>query len=185
MRSHGAAFAPLPTWQEEDEPPTPQPQYTQPYNQTNNQAGNQQYNQAYNQAYSQVRNQNNQAYNQPNYSSYEAGTGNTTHISAGPEVAPPLRYNPVHVPEGRGTTPIADAHMSPTNREIDDFSLAYGNAVSHNGGDEDRQPLTIVNPDPAGDNGSPSGSDSGSPARNGSRPLWQQNRRQSRNLMWM
>lgn len=134
----------------------------------------------------------NQAYNEPNYSAYEPRTGTTTHISAGPEVAPPLRYNPVHTPaDVRGSTPIADAHMSPTGREIDDFSQAYGAAISHNGAEDDRQPLTVVNPDlpdhpdhPGGPE-STSGSDSGSPSRNGSRPLWQQNRRQSRNLMWM
>lgn len=156
MRSHGTAFAPLPTWQEEEEPPTPQPHYNQVHA-------------PYGPAASM-------------YSPHEPRTGSSTYNMGGQAAAEPRNFAPT---TGHGAewpivaTPIADAHMRSGSNELDDFSHGYTAAVGHIRNEDDRQPLTISNPDD-------SGSEAGSPGRStGERPLWQQNRRQSRNLMWM
>ncbi|KAH6659414.1 hypothetical protein BKA67DRAFT_544378 [Truncatella angustata] len=166
IRSHGAAFAPLPTWQEEEEPPTPQPRYHQSYGQPHNQP--------YNQATQEAN----------LYSPHDLPHGNTTQITGGQHAAQQNYSYPSGPATGAmaETTPIADAHTRNGANELDDFSHGYSAAVGqiqHH--EEDRQPLTPVNID-----GHSSGSDSSSPSRRmGDRPLWQQNRRQSRNLMWM
>ncbi|RYP65799.1 hypothetical protein DL769_006219 [Monosporascus sp. CRB-8-3] len=153
MRSHGAAFAPLPGWQEDRQPsPTP---YGNPY-------GQQQY--------------------ESESTTYQPEDGlnyNTT-----PVVPPPRRYDPVHVPGvGTGLAPVEEeAPIENPTREIDDFSRAYANARIGQIPDDDQQPLTI----PEERAGSGSESEHGrSPVRGGNRPLWQQNRQRSRNMMWM
>lgn len=157
MRSHGAAFAPLPTWHEEEEPPTPQPRH--------------------NQAHAPPG----QAVNM--YNSYEPRHGNSTYVTGGRATGQPWNHHPTEVARSGAaavSTPIADAHMRNGSNELDDFSHGYTAAVGHIQ-NEDRQPLTISNSDD-----SYSGSETESPGRStGDRPLWQQNRRQSRNLMWM
>ncbi|KAK6085552.1 hypothetical protein SCUP515_00659 [Seiridium cupressi] len=160
MRSHGAGFAPLPTWHEEDEPPTPQPQYNQPHSQ--------------------------QPYNGPGqagntYNPYGPVQGSSTQITGGQAAAQPTFYNSAPIAGATmATTPIADAHMRTGSNELDDFSHGYTAAVGQIQHDEDRQPLTAMT---AEDHHAESGFES--PMRPGDRPLWQQNRRQSRNLMWM
>lgn len=160
MRSHGAAFAPLPTWQEEEEPPTPQPHFQQPYNQPG------------------------QAVSTDMYNQYDPVRGNSTQIIGGQGTAQPVEYYTTNVgAAAMARTPIADAHMRSGSNELDDFSHGYTAAVGQIHQEEDRQPLTATNHERR-----QSGSDSGSPSRTGGigdRPLWQQNRRQSRNLMWM
>lgn len=172
MRSHGAAFAPLPTWQEEEEPqmtttttPPPPPQQQQRHVPPHNHSYHQ--------------------YDDPYHQ------GNMTQVSAGGP-SPPTRstarpdssawpltaYDPAHVAGGGpGQTPISDqfmvAHGSAYQREIDDFSREVSTTMQ-NANEEDTQPLNRYPP--------------GSYAhdiRRGDRPLWQQTRRQSRNLMWM
>ncbi|KAI1856777.1 hypothetical protein JX265_011418 [Neoarthrinium moseri] len=178
MRSHGAAFAPLPTWQEEEEPATPQPRLNQPYS---------------NQPYS-VADQPANMYNEPRsapdppvntYNPYDMGVAHST-FGGDPSAAGPVGYDPVHVAGGGvGGTPIADTYTRSDSREIDDFSHGYTAALGHMQ-DEDRQPLTVVNPDDHHhDHDYDHDERPGSPIRNSDRPLWQQNRRQSRNLMWM
>ncbi|RYO74338.1 hypothetical protein DL764_010863 [Monosporascus ibericus] len=157
MRSHGAAFAPLPGWQEERQP-TPSP-YGNPY-------GN--------------------PYGQQHYESestaYQPEDGvNYNMTPLGP---PPRRYDPVHVPGvGTGLAPVdEEAPIENPTREIEDFSRAYADARIGQIPDEDQQPLTIPEERP----GSGSESEhSRSPVRGGNRPLWQQNRQRSRNMMWM
>ena len=91
---------------------------------------------------------------------------------------PLTAYDPAHVVGGGpGQTPISDQFMvshGPANqREIDDFSREVSTTMQ-NANEEDTQPLNRYPP--------------GSYAhdiRRGDRPLWQQTRRQSRNLMWM
>ncbi|RYP61633.1 hypothetical protein DL771_010052 [Monosporascus sp. 5C6A] len=155
MRSHGAAFAPLPGWQEERQPsPT---LYGNPYGQ---------------QHYESESN------------TYQPGFG--VNYNATPLGPPPRRYDPVHV-SGPGTAlaPVEEeASTENPTREIDDFSRAYADARIGQVPDEDQQPLTI--PEERAGSGSGSDSEHGrSPARGGNRPLWQQNRQRSRNMMWM
>lgn len=122
----------------------------------------------------------------------------------------PLRYHPPTVrlvpPMGVGTglTPVAEeenphdqdsdresdpsiiSSQGPTPTEIDDFSRAYMSAgIGTQELEEDRQPLTDGGALRSGAE-SPGGSQS--PPRGngmGNRPLWQQNRQQGRNLMWV
>ncbi|KAI1820214.1 hypothetical protein F4861DRAFT_545888 [Xylaria intraflava] len=107
----------------------------------------------------------------------------------------PLRYNPVYMPtsmqQPKGSlTPVVEEDQSieredpPQGREIDDFSRAYSSAgigqLSDAGGDEDRTPLR------ANARGTEDDDEEEFPGRSaGHRPLWQQNRQQSRNLMWL
>ncbi|RYP58742.1 hypothetical protein DL770_010366 [Monosporascus sp. CRB-9-2] len=155
MRSHGAAFAPLPGWQEEQQP-SPSP-YGNPYGQQHYESESTTY--------------------QP-----EIGVNyNTTPL--GP---PPRRYDPVHVPGvGTGLTPVEEeASAENPTREIEDFSRAYADARIGQIPDEDQRPLAI--PEETAGSGSGSESEHGrSPVRGGNRPLWQQNRQRSRNMMWM
>ncbi|KAI1656788.1 hypothetical protein F4813DRAFT_363312 [Daldinia decipiens] len=120
----------------------------------------------------------------------------------------PLRYHPPTVrlvpPMGVGTglTPVAEEEnpydqdsasesdrsigRGPTPSEIDDFSRAYMNAgIGTQELEEDRQLLTDGG---ALRYGAESPGGSHSPPRGngmGNRPLWQQNRQQGRNLMWL
>lgn len=94
---------------------------------------------------------------------------------------------------GGGRRPV---HSS----EIDDFSRAYSSAgigTEEMDYDDDRHPLAVINPDDSPPrSGTASPGDSQSPSRGGAggtgtgggignRPLWQQNRQQGRNLMWL
>jgi hypothetical protein len=101
-----------------------------------------------------------------------------------------MRYNPVYMAVGmpKGSlTPVVEEEQplereEPQGREIDDFSRAYSNAglgqLTDDDVEEDRAPLrgnahNILEED-------------SSPRRSGGhRPLWQQNRQQNRNLMWL
>ncbi|KAI0160292.1 hypothetical protein GGR57DRAFT_499704 [Xylariaceae sp. FL1272] len=157
LQSHGAAFAPLPSWNEDDgqfghapnpygplEPTLHAPRSTHPH------------------GFSQ-----------------------------------PLRHNPAYgsaalaAHNGRGLTPVTEEEHpfetpEPQGREIDDFSRAYSNAqigqLTDEYGNGDKTPLredaqeTGVSSEPE---------DSPPRPRGGHRPLWQQNRQQSRNLMWL
>jgi len=162
---HGAAFAPLPTWSDED-----QYQHGQDY---------------------------------PRRSSE----------SQLPMVPPPLQQHPAFHQQpmlsvGTGLTPVVeeghedyytDSH-STRGREIDDFSRAYSSAgIGETSSQEDseRGPLAAAlnaigsNPYSSTSDQGHLGSDSDDqgrperPKRGGSGPLWQQNRQQSRNMMWM
>ncbi|ORY65167.1 uncharacterized protein BCR38DRAFT_457396 [Pseudomassariella vexata] len=148
MRSHGAAFAPLPTWQEDESQ-----QHYAPSN-----------------------------YSYPSsFNGYQQqDVGNVTSVSVGAGAAQLPRYNPAHVAGvGRGLAPVEEESIPDNTREIDEFSNGYNNAMGRIN-DEDIRPLTEDEAE------SRTGSESGSPSRGGgNRPLWQQNRRQSRNLMWM
>ncbi|KAI1341582.1 hypothetical protein F5Y15DRAFT_414104 [Xylariaceae sp. FL0016] len=163
MRSHGAAFAPLPSWNEDEAPQhNPSDHHQAPYG---------------------------SPYNSPWV--YQPQTGMTTNITSGgkqPTFSQPLaRYTPAHIPGyGMGLAPVEEEvstyeSSEADGREIDEFSRAYTSAGIGQASDEDRQPLR----DSAQEAGT-SPPSSRSPSRNrGSRPLWQQNRQQSRNLMWL
>ncbi|TDZ54644.1 hypothetical protein CTRI78_v006104 [Colletotrichum trifolii] len=85
----------------------------------------------------------------------------------------------------------ARADEMPLNNhgEMEEFSRAYSDAVTHTDGSETRQgsagggSVAAGNGYSAGAN--PGGADAGGADITEERPLWQQNRRQSRNLMWM
>ncbi|KAI0404152.1 hypothetical protein F4802DRAFT_615953 [Xylaria palmicola] len=198
MQSHGAAFAPLPSWHEHDdeassgghshpEPPEPygplEPTHAGPS--------------------STLRNPPNPppladphgplepALSAPAPANLGAGA---SAAGAARGFSQPLRYNPAYMPIGmsqpKGSlTPVAEEDQSmereepPQGREIDDFSRAYSSAgigqLADDDVEEDRAPLRRNEP-----RGTP---EDGSPSRRpvGHRPLWQQNRQQSRNLMWL
>ncbi|KAI2622208.1 hypothetical protein GGS26DRAFT_251369 [Hypomontagnella submonticulosa] len=184
MRSHGAAFAPLPSWQDEEEDRRPLTQYPsqQPY--------------------------------YPPYEQWQATPSRAAAARPPPAsrgFSQPLRYPPaaVHaVPMGVGTglTPVAEEEHShdnssdhehgysnhhdrggaapPHSSEIDDFSRAYSRAGI---GTQEMDPLASDDNRPGSGTSSP---ESRSPSRGagngmGNRPLWQQNRQQGRNLMWL
>ncbi|KAI8962335.1 hypothetical protein F5Y11DRAFT_195980 [Daldinia sp. FL1419] len=190
--SHGAAFAPLPSWQDEEEDRKPLTQYnSQPYRSVPEPP--------------------------PPPPPRTAGSGMAM---AAARTAPltrgfpqPLRYHPPTIrlvpPMGVGTglSPVAEEdnpqdqdsscgsdrefdnisiNRGPTPSEIDDFSRAYMSAgIGTRELEEDRQPLTDGSAFRSGAE-SPGGSQS--PPRGngtGNRPLWQQNRQQGRNLMWL
>ncbi|KAI1079117.1 hypothetical protein F5B20DRAFT_179565 [Whalleya microplaca] len=165
IKSHGAAFAPLPGWHEEDQqrgrqsPPSP--------------------------------------YDQPGYphQPWQA----VTNPSPAHGYTQPLRYHPANSMNGAGIVgtglaPVAEEQYDGSisshggGNELDEFARAYSSAGIGQQ-DDDRQPLTVMNPDEQLSSGSASRSESPgarSPSgRRGSRPLWQQNRQQTRNLMWL
>ncbi|KAI0013046.1 hypothetical protein F4779DRAFT_613914 [Xylariaceae sp. FL0662B] len=191
IKSHGAAFAPLPAWQEEDpEHPNPRAR-TPPYNSAHNGPW------------------------QPGMAVAHTHDNSNGHGHHHHGISQPLRYH-----AGTGLTPVAeeeqhqqlqpswydDPSPPPTPREIDEFSRAYSSAgigqddSSDSSGDSsDRQPLT-ANPaesarsSPEGSGSlassgaaaqSPPSSSGGGASRGANRPLWQQNRQQARNLMWL
>lgn len=100
--------------------------------------------------------------------------------------AGPIAYRP-NYPYGYGPGSTAggvmavgggDGHMDgdqvPLTREIDDFSRGFNTAIDDI--QEDNAPHS---------NGYNMGTYPGPRGGDGGRPLWQQNRRRSRNLMWM
>lgn len=218
MRSHGAAFAPLPSWHDDEEDTRPLTQYPNPQPQP--------------------------YYAPPSSGAWQpsaapvAAPARTSTSNRG--FSQPLRYHgstiravpPLGV--GTGLAPVAEeehphdepSHSHPhphgdysgqgygsgggaTSSEIDDFSRAYSSAGIGTQDLEDyydqdemdaRQPLTVVNPDEQQhaptSSGATSPGGSRSPTRGGTgvgagvggtanRPLWQQNRQQGRNLMWL
>ncbi|KAL7628979.1 hypothetical protein AAE478_000497 [Parahypoxylon ruwenzoriense] len=195
MRSHGAAFAPLPSWQDDED--------VLPLTHSNN--------------------YNNSSRSQPYISPepWQPGVAVAKKATTtGRGFSQPLRYHPTVAPVGglvgTGLTPVAEEEQpaSPppppqqqkehhdhgeephSTSEIDDFSRAYSRAgIGTQELEEDMQPLTRANPDenlpPGSVSGVSSPSGSLSPSRgpgaggSGNRPLWQQNRQQGRNLMWI
>ncbi|KAI1409177.1 hypothetical protein F5Y13DRAFT_96420 [Hypoxylon sp. FL1857] len=194
MRSHGAAFAPLPSWHDDEEDRRPLTQYPTPQP---------------------------QPYYPPPEPWQTAPVAAARTSTANRGFSQPLRYHPATIRAvppmglvGTGLAPVAeeehpheqehdhtydhayDYSRDVSSSEIDDFSRAYSNAGigTQEDMDEDRQPLTVMNPDenPPG-SGATSPGGSRSPTRGGggrttspgNRPLWQQNRQQGRNLMWV
>jgi hypothetical protein len=118
-----------------------------------------------------------------------------TQASYNPGALPPAdEYQQVHIPGiGTGLAPLNTDpnylnNTHPATREIDDFSRAYSDANIGQSMDDDRAPLTAhaddhqtnyTLPSHYGDTVQSASGDSNN------RPLWQQNRHQSRNLMWM
>lgn len=113
----------------------------------------------------------------------------------------PLRYHPAYsYPSTAGGAVAVGSRRGeasdevPLTREIDDFSRGFNDALERIG----EEPEGPVNGNGMnnGYNGSGSANGSGTPPGSGSgtgngegsssstTPLWQQNRRQSRNLMW-
>ncbi|KAI0103643.1 hypothetical protein GGR51DRAFT_247610 [Nemania sp. FL0031] len=104
-----------------------------------------------------------------------------------------MRYNPGYMPVGMvqpggSLTPVVEEDQSlereeSQGREIDDFSHAYSSAgigqLPDEDTDEDRMPLRNNSHDIHEEEGSPSRRSAGH------RPLWQQNRQQNRNLIWL
>ncbi|KAI1779686.1 hypothetical protein F4818DRAFT_149326 [Hypoxylon cercidicola] len=201
MSSHGAAFAPLPGWHDDEDDRRPLTQY------------------------------NNQPYYPPSHEPWHPGAAMAAPartMNTGRGFSQPLRYHPATshagaVPLGVGTglAPVAEEEQSDNDREhevwhghrparsteIDDFSRAYSSAgigtqedTTDYDDDDDgggRRPLAVVNPDDSpprpgtaspGGNQSPTregGGGGGGAGGIGNRPLWQQNRQQGRNLMWL
>ncbi|KAI1640072.1 hypothetical protein F4809DRAFT_560025 [Biscogniauxia mediterranea] len=136
VRSHGAAFAPLPTWQDEQQqrqPPPPPPSQQPPYSQH----------------YSVPSS----AYNAYPPSSYyddddeglwggpgAAVVGASANNNGGGRHSP-LRYEQAHM-TGMGTSlapVVEDSEHEPDPREIDEFSRAYAGAAGIGQDDEDEE----------------------------------------------
>ncbi|KAI8632486.1 hypothetical protein F5Y19DRAFT_365738 [Xylariaceae sp. FL1651] len=197
MRSHGAAFAPLPSWNDEDNGGPSSPSF-------------------YNNAHAHAHQPSPYGPLEPTGVSAPAPANLTPH---GYGFSQPLRYNPSYMamgmpmPAKAGLTPVVEEEQpfdreeqqqhqqqyqqqyqqqpQLQGREIDEFSRAYSNAGIGQLPDdepdyEDRAPLRDHAAHEAGNSTESSSEDS--PPRNrgaGHRPLWQQNRQQSRNLMWL
>ncbi|KAI3322084.1 hypothetical protein HD806DRAFT_136526 [Xylariaceae sp. AK1471] len=166
MQSHGAAFAPLPSWNDEEgrSSPTfhnhPHPYPPSPYGPL-----------------------------EPTFTAPAAPP--PANLTANPHgFSQPLRYNPAYMaasmPKG-SLTPVVEEEQplereEPQRREIDDFSRAYSSAgigqLPDEDIEEDRAPLRGNVQDTPEEDSPPQRS-------GGHRPLWQQNRQQSRNLMWL
>ncbi|KAI1394026.1 uncharacterized protein F4822DRAFT_34071 [Hypoxylon trugodes] len=189
MSSHGAAFAPLPSWQDDEEDTRPLTQYPQPYHPI-------------------------QEPWQAEPSMAAAARPPTTNRG----FSQPLRYHPATIRPvvplggvGTGLTPVAEEENpsergdhdrpstgttgvgmagGPRSSELDDFSRAYSSAgIGTQEIEDDRQPLTATNSDENTlGSGAISPEGSQTPPRGGgggNRPLWQQNRQQGRNMMWL
>ncbi|KAK6948624.1 hypothetical protein Daesc_010394 [Daldinia eschscholtzii] len=190
MTNHGAVFPPLPPWQDEEEDRRPLTQYTSP---------------PYRPLPEPPRPQAQQVQQMQ-----QAQTGMAPARTAPTPRAysQPLRYHPPTIrlvpptgPVGTGLTPVAEEETpqdqdsssgsdreyessisrGPTPSEIDDFSRAYMSAgIGTQDLEEDRLPLREGAESPGGSQSPPRGGGAG-----GNRPLWQQNRQQTRNLMWL
>ncbi|KAK8091114.1 hypothetical protein PG994_000619 [Apiospora phragmitis] len=240
VRNHGAAFAPLPTWQEEEEPqPTPPTHHTHPYYQYEHPATR------------HVAGGDGGGYGAPAPVSAVSGPSPNT-PNGGGGGGWPLAYSAAHAAgagQGRAPrTPIANEYLNnnynsnynnngsatgPTRahnydmyhhgnnnsngllRKVDDLSRDAPATMRHVQDDEDTEPLTASSsmhnypmndgsttgggggnnanmlqpyqqrPPAPGSSGSMTSTSSYTPSRRGDRPLWQQTRRQSRNLMWL
>ncbi|TRX96623.1 hypothetical protein FHL15_002525 [Xylaria flabelliformis] len=183
MRSHGAAFAPLPSWHDDEGSPSPNfhshshPQPPEPYGPLESA-----------QAVSSSNFRGHPGSHQPGpYGQFEpslpapapANLGATAH-----GYSQPLRYHPGYIQQPKGSlTPVVEEEQSfereePPGREIDDFSRAYSSAGIGQLTDEDVEDRTPLRNNTQYE-------DSASRRSPGHRPLWQQNRQQSRNLMWL
>ncbi|GJC78461.1 hypothetical protein ColLi_01299 [Colletotrichum liriopes] len=116
--------------------------------------------------------------------------GTTTSISGGkaattPPSSAPGGYNPASGASASGASrSTGDDTLLSQQNEIDEFSHGYHDAVTP-GHEESRAGSSGSN-----SGGAPNGAGAGGPSEHhndaaGERPLWQQNRRQSRNMMWM
>lgn len=167
-RSHGAAFAPLPSWQD---------------NQSNNGVDDYYYGNPYGNPYGEQLYPD-QAYPTATNNGNEAGFGNGNY--AAPYVSPPQGYDSAHVASiGTGLAPVEEeARSESPTRDIDRFSQAYTDArIGQTPSDESIRPLT--EPEPVSSESTTSSSYPSPVRSGGGRPLWQQNRQRSRNLMWM
>ncbi|KAI1429918.1 hypothetical protein F5Y12DRAFT_709459 [Xylaria sp. FL1777] len=192
MQSHGAAFAPLPSWHDDERSPSPtfhdrmHPYPPEPYGPL--------------EGTRLASSSNYRTHSNPHppdpYGPLEstllvptpANLGATAH-----SYSQPLRYNPGYIPtaipQPKGSlTPVVEEDQSlereeSQGREIDDFSRAYSNAgigqLPDEDMEEDRTPLRGNSQDTQQDE------DSIFRRSAVDRPLWQQNRQQSRNLMWL
>ncbi|KAL0930537.1 uncharacterized protein CTRU02_214612 [Colletotrichum truncatum] len=99
------------------------------------------------------------------------------------------------IPSGSARRSIEDEVPLTHRNEMEDFSRGYNDAINRNDGDETRvgsvagRSTATTNDGGAGAGASSSAGAGANPADGADiaeeRPLWQQNRRQSRNLMWM
>lgn len=202
MRSHGAAFAPLPSWHDDEEDTRPLTQYPNPQPQPYYPPSGGAWQTAPVAAPARTSTSN-RGFSQP--LRYHGSTIRAVPpLGVGTGLAPvaeeehpheePSRPHPRDNYGGQGYHGGYDYGRGATSSEIDDFSRAYSSAgIGTQDLDEDRQPLTVVNPDehaPSSGATSPGGSQSptrggGGVGGTGNRPLWQQNRQQGRNLMWL
>ncbi|KAI0433620.1 hypothetical protein F5Y09DRAFT_338437 [Xylaria sp. FL1042] len=192
MQSHGAAFAPLPSWHDDEGSPSPSfhthshpppPVPYGPLERTRSAAS------------SNYRTHTNPHPPEP-YGPLESTLSAPTPANLGATAhsySQPLRYNPGYMPasmpQPKGSlTPVVEEDQSLEREEshggeIDDFSRAYSNAgigqLTDEDVEEDRTPLRANAEDTPEEEGSISRRSAGH------RPLWQQNRQQSRNLMWL
>lgn len=203
MESHGAAFAPLPTWNDEDGSPPPA---------LNNHAhlyGSEPYvplDRTRSTASSHYRTHSNPHPPDP-YGPLESTLAAPTpaNLAATHGYLQPLRYNsgylPTAMPPPKGAlTPVVEEDNTlereeSQGREIDDFSRAYSSAgigqLPDEEFEEDRTPLRAHNNNYYNNTNNNNTQDPQldeelmSRRSAGNRPLWQQNRQQSRNLMWL
>ena len=78
-----------------------------------------------------------------------------------------------------------ESDQVPLTREIDEFSQGYQQALGRIGEEDESSERLNTGTTSGGDLSEGRGVPEGSGSRGGPRPLWQQNRRQSRNQMWM
>jgi hypothetical protein len=186
QQSHGAAFAPLPSWHDDEGAPPSPTSHSHPHPYPPN-------------AYGPL---------EPS-SSYLSPPSAPAPANINTNYSHPVRYHPGYmaVPPKGGLTPVVEEDLrelreeqqqeqpppqAPQGREIDDFSRAYSNAgigqLPDEEVEEDRTPLRRRdNGQGASGSGSGPGDEDDMPTRDRGthRPLWQQNRQQTRNLMWM
>ncbi|GAP92334.1 hypothetical protein SAMD00023353_7800560 [Rosellinia necatrix] len=192
VQSHGAAFAPLPSWHDEDGPCLPifrhdsHPPPPDPYG-----------------PLEQTRSASSSTFYDPSNLHPPGPYGPIEPVRSAPAppnmgtashgFSQPFRYQSAYMPVGmqqpKGSlTPVVEEDQSMEReeshgREIDDFSQAYSSAgigqVSDENIEEDRTPLRD-HPHYAHEERR-----SSSPLNGGHRPLWQQNRQRGRNLMWL
>ncbi|KAI1757340.1 hypothetical protein F4782DRAFT_224458 [Xylaria castorea] len=187
MRSHGAAFAPLPSWHDDEGSPSPNfhshshPQPPEPYGPLES-----------THAASSSNFRGHPGPHQPDpYGSFDPSLSAPAPANLGATArgySQPLRYHPGYNMQPKGSlTPVVEEEQSlereePPGREIDDFSRAYSSAgigqFTDEDGEEDHAPLR-------NDTHNTIYEDSVARRSPGHRPLWQQNRQQSRNLMWL
>ncbi|GAW20020.1 hypothetical protein ANO14919_095140 [Xylariales sp. No.14919] len=192
MQSHGAAFAPLPSWHDDegDHSSTSHnnshPHPPQPYGPLEPMRS----------ASSSNYRDNSNPHPPDPYGPLESTLSAPAPANLGPIThgySQPLRYNPGYIPNSmpqpKGSlTPVVEEDQSlereeSQGREIDDFSRAYSSAGIGQHSDEDiEEDRTLLR---ARAHGAQEEDDSVSRRDGGHRPLWQQNRQQSRNLMWL
>ncbi|KAI0515329.1 hypothetical protein F5B22DRAFT_636609 [Xylaria bambusicola] len=191
IQSHGAAFAPLPSWNDEDGSPPPptahnhaHPYPPEPYVPLERTRS----------AVSSHFRTHSDPHPPDSYGPLEStlSTPTPANLASVHGYLQPMRYNPgypsVAMPPPKGSlTPVVEEDQplereESQGREIDDFSRAYSSAeigqLTDEDVEEDRTPLR-ANPQDMQQEGDSTRRTAGN------RPLWQQNRQQSRNLMWL